>query len=298
MEGIVHANNGDTHTDLWGIKWVKEGPFNQIAEFPLKGASSEQILDYRFPVKRMDELMEPMHSIIEEENKYFIGCDVSPCIFEMYWRLRGLEDGMLDIVTEPDRTKKMFERCADFSVLLSQEACNRFTLDWLWTGDDVASQQALLMSPQSWRDMIKPQLKRICDIGKTHDLPVAFHCCGALHSIIPDLIEIGINVLNPIQCQCPGMEPLELKKEFGDRLAFMGGVDTQGVLPNGTAQEVRKATERLIEGMTNDGGGFILAASHTIPPETPDENIFAMYDVAGITKEEIFDTAAQIRVPI
>jgi uroporphyrinogen decarboxylase len=92
------------------------------------------------------------------------------------------------------------------------------------------------------------------------------------------------------------MDPLELKKEFGKQLAFMGGVDTQGVLPSGTVDEVRRATAGLIEGMTADGGGFILAASHTVPPETPDENIFAMYAEAGISREEIFDRAAGIRV--
>jgi uroporphyrinogen decarboxylase len=91
------------------------------------------------------------------------------------------------------------------------------------------------------------------------------------------------------------MEPLELKREFGDRLAFMGGVDTQGLLPGGTAQEVRRATERLLGGMTAGGGGYILAASHTIPPETPVENIFAMYEVAGVAREEIHDRAAAIR---
>jgi uroporphyrinogen decarboxylase len=91
------------------------------------------------------------------------------------------------------------------------------------------------------------------------------------------------------------MDPLELKREFGQALSFMGGVDTQGLLPNGSVSDVRRATARLLEGMTADGGGYILAASHTISPETPDENIFAMYEVAGITREEIYDRAAEIR---
>jgi uroporphyrinogen decarboxylase len=91
------------------------------------------------------------------------------------------------------------------------------------------------------------------------------------------------------------MDPLELKKEFGDRLAFMGGMDTQDLLPNGSPDDVRKATARLLEGMTADGGGYILAASHTVPPETPDENIFAMYAQVGIAREDIFDRAADVR---
>ena len=91
------------------------------------------------------------------------------------------------------------------------------------------------------------------------------------------------------------MDALELKREFGSHIAFMGGVDTQYLLPNGTPADVRLATRKLLDGMTADGGGYILAASHTISPETPDENIFAMYEVAGITRQEIFDRAATIR---
>jgi uroporphyrinogen decarboxylase len=91
------------------------------------------------------------------------------------------------------------------------------------------------------------------------------------------------------------MDPLDLKREFGAELAFMGGVDTQDLLPNGSADDVYRATKRLVEGMTTGGGGYILAASHAVPPETPFENIFAMYEAAGCTKEQIFDKAADIR---
>jgi uroporphyrinogen decarboxylase len=168
-------------------------------------------------------------------------------------------------------------------------------LDWLWTGDDVASQRSLVMSPRSWRQLIKPHLARVFAVGKAHGLWVAYHCCGTLRPIIGDLVEMGLDVLNPVQCNCPGMDPLELKREFGSKLSFMGGVDTQDLLPHGSADDVRRATRRLIDGMTGDGGGFILAASHTIPPETPLENIFAMYAEAGLSREAIFDRAAAAR---
>jgi len=295
MEGIIHDRDGESHTDEWGITWVKEGPFNQIAHFPLAGADHDEVLRYRFPIQCKKELLARMLPIVAQQAHYFIGCDVSPCVFEMYWRLRGMENTMLDMAGDPDLAQEMFRRCADFAVQLSEAACEHFALDWLWTGDDVASQTSLMMNPSTWREMISPQLKRVFDVGKRHGLWVAYHCCGALREIIPDLIEMGLDVLNPVQCNCPGMEPLELKREFGSRLTFMGGVDTQGVLPMGTAEDVRRATVRLIEGMTADGGGYILAASHTIPPETPDDNIFAMYAAAGLSKEEIFDRAASIR---
>ena len=159
----------------------------------------------------------------------------------------------------------------------------------------MASQRSLVMSPRSWRQLIKPHLARVFDVGKAHGLWVAYHCCGTLRPIIGDLVEMGMDVLNPVQCNCPGMDPLELKREFGSKLSFMGGVDTQDLLPHGSADDVRRATRRLIDGLTGDGGGFILAASHTIPPETPLENIFAMYAEAGLSREAIFDRAAAAR---
>jgi len=298
MEGIVHENEGDWHVDWWGVKWLKQHGFNQIVECPLAGAPPEQVLAYRFPYDRREELLNLMLPIIEDRNDAFIGCDVSPCVFEMYWRLRGMEDAMLDMAAGTGLAAEMFKRCADFSIDIGEEACRRFPLDWFWTGDDVAGQCSMMFSPASWRTLVKPHLERVFAVGKAHRLPVAYHCCGALRPVIPDLIEIGMDVLNPVQSNCPGMDPLELKADFGRQLTFMGGVDTQGLLPNGSPSDVRRATARLLEGMTSDGGGYILAASHTISPETPDENIFAMYEVAGIGKQEIFDRAASIRASL
>jgi uroporphyrinogen decarboxylase len=295
MEGVVHENDGDSHVDWWGVQWTRQYGFNQITGFPLARASREEVLRYQFPIDRLEELMRLMLPVIAQQHEYFIGCDVSPCVYEMYWRLRGIEMALLDMVEDPGFANEMLKRCGDFSVDLSRAALARFELDWLWTGDDVSSQISMLMSPATWRTLIKPHLARVTALGKAKGLWVAYHCCGALRPIIPDLIEIGIDVLNPVQCNCPGMDPLELKAEFGKKMAFMGGVDTQGVLPTGSVSAVRRATSHLIEGMTRDGGGYILAASHTIPPETPDENIFAMYQEAGISREAIFDRAAQIR---
>lgn len=295
MEGIVHEHDGESHVDDWGIEWTRIDGFNQISKYALSEASKKQLLQYKFPFDRIGQLVDLMKPVIEFKDDYFVGCDVSPCVFEMYWRLRGMEKTLMEMLLNPELIQKMLKRSAEFSIELSEAACRRFDLDWLWLGDDAAGQQSMLMNPDTWRQEVKPFLKQNAEVGKRHGVYVAFHSCGAIRPIIGDLIEIGIDVLNPIQCNCPGMNPLELKKEFGKDLAFMGGVDTQGVLPNGTAHQVRKATAELLEGMTTDGGGYIFAASHTVPPETPDDNIFAMYDEAGITKEEIFDKAAQIR---
>jgi uroporphyrinogen decarboxylase len=294
MEGIVHEREGEGHTDAWGIRWKKIRHFNQIADFPLEDASREKILSYQFPSHHQEKLLDQMSPLLENSSNWFIGCDVSPCVFEMYFRLRGMSNALTDMATDEELAREMFKRCADFSISLAEQACKRFPLDWLWSGDDVAGQDALMMSPEMWREQIKPELQRVFDVGKSANLWVAHHCCGSLRPIIPDLIEMGLDVLNPIQCNCPGMDPLELKQEFGCELAFMGGVDTVELLPTGTVEQVRRSTARLLEGMTT-GGGYILAASHTIPPETPDENIFALFAEAGVSKEEIYDRASQIR---
>ena len=295
MEGIVHAHEGEGHEDFWGIRWKRIGYFNQISEFPLERATREELLSYQFPSNHREELLKQMNPLVGNAGESFLGCDVSPCVFEMYFRLRGMSNALLDMATDIDLARAMFKRSADFSVELAEEACKRFPLDWLWTGDDVAGQDALLMSPEMWREQIKPELQRILDVGKSAGIWLAHHCCGSLRPIIPDLVEMGLNVLNPIQSNCPGMDPMDLKKEFGRDLSFMGGVDTVDVVPYGTADEVRRSTARLLEEMTADGGGYILAGSHTIPPETPTENIFALFSEAGVSKTEIFDRAAEIR---
>jgi uroporphyrinogen decarboxylase len=292
MEGIVHDRDGDGHRDAWGIVWEKQGAFNQIVHYPLLNATPEEIAVYRFPLNESESLLRQMDPLVAATDDFFIGCDVSPCVFEMTFRLRGMENALLDLLTGGD---DLLARCGDFSVQLAQSACQRFRLDWLWTGDDVASQQSMMMSPDVWRRMIKPHLQRVTAVGKSHNLPVAYHSCGAIADIIPDLIEIGVDVLNPIQSNCPGMEPERLKRDFGRHLTFMGGVDTQGLLPNGTPNEVRRQTSHLIETLADDGGGYILAASHTVPPETPDENLFALYEQAGVSREELFDRAADWR---
>jgi uroporphyrinogen decarboxylase len=189
----------------------------------------------------------------------------------------------------------MLGRCVDFAITLSEHACSLFPLDWLWTGDDIASQLSMFMSPATWRTLIKPHLARLFEVGKKHNLWVAYHCCGTLRPIIPDLIEIGMDVLNPVQGNCPGMDPLALKAEFGENLAFMGGLDTQDMLPNGSVGEVQRETARLIEGMTTGGGGYILAASHTIPPETPDEKNFAKEEQGRNSKEKNLQPATKVR---
>ncbi|MFP4383415.1 MAG: uroporphyrinogen decarboxylase family protein [Spirochaetia bacterium] len=294
MEGIVHRSEGMGHTDAWGIKWEKRGEFNQIVHHPLNNGEPGTILDYDFPWDHTDNLLSNMESI-SGSSDYFIGCDVSPCVFEMYWRLRGMEEAILDMAVNPELANEMFSRCASFAEHLGLKAADRFKMDLLWTGDDVAGKNGMIMSPELWREQIKPNLRQVILAGKQAGLPVAYHCCGAMHPIIGDLIELGVDLLNPVQSSCPGMNPADLKAEFGQYLTFMGGIDTEDILISGSPKEVRNYAENIIEIMTNDGGGYILAGTHTLAPETPLENIFALFLAAGLSKEKIYDKASDYR---
>ena len=157
MEGIVHECDGESHTDYWGIHWVKDGAFNQIARFPLDSeADAETVLGYRFPYQHQEELLRQMEPVARNAGERFLGCDISPCCFEMYWRLRGMENALMDFVGETELASEMVGRCADFAIRLGEAACERFALDWLWTGDDVASQIGMMMGTETWWKIVRP----------------------------------------------------------------------------------------------------------------------------------------------
>lgn len=295
MEGVALTKEGDTYMDEWGVEWIKRGHFNQVRHSPLEDSTDADIAAYRYPTNRIQELLDRMAPVMAHTQTHFVGCDISPCLFELVARLRGLEMAAMDLAASPDLVHDMFKQAADFSVQLAGAACDRYAIDWLWTGDDAGGQQSMIMRPAQWRALVRPHLQSILEVARRKRIWTAFHSCGSIRPVIPDLIEIGVDVLNPLQGNCPGMNPVELKQEFGKVLAFMGGVDTQELLPNGTAAGVYGSTRQLLEHMTADGGGYILAASHLVPPETPLENIFAMYAAAGVSRESIFDRAASIR---
>lgn len=293
--GMTHQHDGEWHVDCWGLRWTRQGPCNQVTEHPLAAAPPEQVRKYCFPLQHVEELLSRMHPLVADAYEHFVGCDVSPCVFEMYGRLRGVGRAVADLESEPALAEEMLDRCAAFAALLAELACRRFPLDWLWTSDDVAGPDALLMGLEAWRRQIRPHMRLVLDVGKRHRLWVVYHCCGAMRPIIPDLMEMGVDVLHLPHVQPPGMDPLELKREFGDKLSFLGGLDTEAVLAQGSVEDVRRATRQLLDGMAAEQGGYVLAAGRGIPPHVPTDNLFAMLAEAGISREEISDRAAEIR---
>ena len=147
-------------------------------------------------------------------------------------------------------------------------------------GDDVASQAGMWMSPEHYRRYVKPRHAEIVRFIKARTrAKIIFHCCGACRAILPDLIEIGVDVLNPTQTSAVGMDPFELKREFGRNLVFWGGIDVQHLLPKGSEQDVEREVKRHIDALA-PGGGYILSPSHVIPRGTPPQNVLTMYRTA------------------
>jgi uroporphyrinogen decarboxylase len=201
--------------------------------------------------------------------------------FEQAWALRGLEQFMLDIVMEPAIPEYIMDRILEVHLenlkTVLELAGDR--LDMVYTYDDVATQNSLLISPKAWRELIKPRHQKILDLIHSYNKPAMYHCDGAVAPLIPELIEMGVDVLNPIQPDAKGMDPATLKADYGRQLTFHGGVDIIKTLPRGTTEQVKTEVRARVE-LLGQGGGYIMCSSHHIQPDTPLENILAMYDPA------------------
>ena len=197
--------------------------------------------------------------------------------------MRGFEDWFMDLAAAPKLAGAMFDACLEVKTNFAGvilDAVGR-DVDILLTADDMGTQQALMFSPRTYRDLFKPRHKKFFEfIRSKSDAPLMLHSCGSISAILDDLIEIGVQILNPVQTRARDMDPVFLKKEFGDRIAFWGGVDIQTVLPFGSPEDVRDEVKHLFETL-GEGGGWVLCPSHNIQPEVPPENIVAMYEAGA-----------------
>jgi len=203
--------------------------------------------------------------------------NMSQTVFETAWQMRGMEELMIDMIEEAELANYHLERITEIRCEFARRYASA-GFDIIALGDDVSSQLGMMMSVDMWRKYFKHRLARIINEAKriNPQIYIFYHGCGNLQDIIPELIEIGVDILNPIQPEC--MNPFEIKRLYGDRLAFWGGLGTQSLMPFGTPQEIRNTCRQLIENMGN-GGKFILAPSHVLEPEVPWENIQAFVEV-------------------
>ncbi len=201
-------------------------------------------------------------------------------LFEIYCQLRGIEQAMMDLVLYPDLVDAVLDRLEHIQTEMMKRFFSRAAeyLDLVFISDDMGTQNSLLMSPDMWRRFLQPRLKRWCELIHSHGLKVFFHTDGAAEPLIAPLIDGGIDVLNPIQHVCPGMDPATLKSRYGDQIIFHGGVDNQNVLPFGTPDDVRAEVRMLQNTLGNGREGFICCSCHNVQAGTPVDNILAMID--------------------
>lgn len=271
--------------DIWGRHYrVAENPtgaYEELASWPLGAAVNvEDLRLHSWPepdwwdFKPLPGLLSQMDPHGQYHFRFRIGS-----VFEVAWQLRGMQEFMMDLAVNPEIPEYIMDRLTEIYVENTRRVLELAgdRLDMVYFYDDVASQEALLVSPRMWRKYIRPRHQKIIDIAKSYSIPVLYHCDGAVYPLIPELIEMGIDVLNPIQADAAGMDPQNLKNEFGEKLSFHGGIDIIKTLPTGTVQDVRDEVRSRIE-ILGKNGGYVMASSHHIQSDTPIENVLAMYD--------------------
>jgi uroporphyrinogen decarboxylase len=273
----------EPYVDEWGVGWNIHpyqtpfgiGHYTELATHPL--ADAQAIDRYQPPDAGRSELYEDAARVIRDfgDEYWIVGVTVTT-IFEAAWALRGLEQMLIDMVRDPGLVEQVLEFPFQYHLTAAKRLVE-MGVDMVWLGDDFGTQQGMLISPNLWRKYFKGRMAEFIQTLKSINprIKVAYHSDGDIRRIIPELIEIGLDVLNPVQPAC--MDPAELKGQYGDQLCFWGTLDEQQTLPFGSPEDVRaEVLERLRT--VGAGGGLILAPTHHVQLDTPLENFRAMVD--------------------
>lgn len=276
------------YVDAWGVKWKLDsyetpygvGYYTNIAQNPLRNDDAAA-MNFKAPNPDCAELYEHVGRLIKEYgDEYYIIGRVHGTIFETAWALRGLDTLMTDFYINPDLANHLLDETCNYH---KRVVCNlvRMGVDMVWLGDDMGSQSSLLIDPELWNEYFKMRMASIiCEAKSINpNVKIAYHTDGCNYDIIPSLIEIGLDVLNPVQTEC--MDPAILQEKYGDKLCFFGGIAVQSTLPIGTPEDIHKEFQWL-QNTIGKGGGWICAPTHHIQLDTPLENFFTMLDAIGI----------------
>jgi uroporphyrinogen decarboxylase len=285
MVSSFYLSRERRYVDPWGITFENvphpdgTGSYTEIVGHPLAGDDS-LLASYRSPDPEEPRQYEAVASLIRRwGDTHCIVGGVHCSVFEGPWYLRGMERFLEDMLVNKDYAHELIDKVAAYYLIAGLKLA-RMGCDVLLAGDDVGMQDRMLISPSLWREFVKPRYGRLFDAYRSvkPDLRIAVHICGFIEPIIDDLIEVGVDILNPVQPLA--MDPGRLKRRYGDRLAFWGAVDDQKALPLGTPREVEEEV-RLRLRQLGPGGGYILCPSHSVQPMTPMENVDAFYRAAG-----------------
>ncbi len=283
----------ETYTDEWGARYRKiansSGLYYELVDHPLASATLRDLEDYAWPDPNDPALTEGLESKcreLYERTGFALVGKFSSSIFEQAFSLRGLEQWLIDLATDPEFAEALMDRLTEHAICLTRrglEACGKYLQILRLAGDDMGHQQGTIVSPGMFRRLIKPRFHRLYRAAKTMFLEynptgrIMAHTDGDVYPIIQDYIEMGLDVLNPVQPYVAEMDHGRLKKEFGSRLSFHGGMDMQRVLPFGSPSEVKAEVRNLARDL-GPMGGYILAPTHYVQPDVPPQNIIAMRD--------------------
>ncbi|MBN1219884.1 MAG: hypothetical protein JXM69_13225 [Anaerolineae bacterium] len=277
----TYSADGVTYTDEWGVTWQNRpyqtkfgaGNYTEMIGHPL--ADDRALDSYQPPDPTRPELYAEAERVIQEyQGEYWIVGVTVTTIFETAWALRGYDQTLMDLALNPDLVDRLFDLPFHYHLAAAQRLVE-LGVDMIWLGDDVGAQNRMLISPDTWRRFLKPRLATFIAALKeiNPELKVAYHSDGNILPIVPDLIEIGLDVLNPIQPA--SMDPVLVKKHFGRKLSFWGSIDEQYTLPFGTPAEVKAEVIHRLKTL-GKGGGLILGPTHHVQLDTPLENFWAM----------------------
>lgn len=275
-------------TDMWGVRRAPvsygAGEYDEIEHYPLADAEGpDDVAEHRWPSTDWFNYS-ALPELIAAKREQIDYCLITSNgnVFESSWYMRGFEQMLLDLATRPELAHAIMERVTDFYVEHFRRilAAADGGIDLVFTADDVAGQQGLLMSLPMWAEHIKPYHERLNAALHEFGVKIVYHSDGAVTEAVPGLIDAGIDVLQACQFDAEGMNPGFLKTNYGDRLCFEGGVSVQHTLPFGSAAEVRDEVRERIDVLGRDGG-YILGPSHVIQAGTPPENVVALFDTAA-----------------
>ena len=265
-----------TSIDEWGVGY-KQGSVAHFARFisPMADFDDpQQVWDYPFPDVTEPARWETFKKQVDAAHaEGRMAAYFGLMVFEPAWYLRGLENMLSDFLCDEEMAAACMGKMTQAQCLIAEQAA-KAGVDLILFGDDVGTQRALMMSIETWRRWVKPATAATIAAARSvnPDILVLYHSDGVIYDIIPELIEIGVDILNPVQPEC--VNPVLLKKMYGDRLSFWGTIGTQTVMPFGTPQDVRETIRRMIE-TVGAGGGLCVAPTHLLEPEVPWENIEA-----------------------
>lgn len=272
------------YRDIWGVGFranaTGTGFYMDLADSPLAGATTAADLDrHAWPTPELWDYDTIAGQIAPIEDHWV--WSHSRGVFEISWFLRGFENFLYDMAAEPEFAGAVMDRVQGYLFERARRilVAGGGKIDMMEYNDDVGSQKGMLISPDTWRKLLKPRMAEFIRLCREFGARVRYHSCGAIRPIIPDLIEIGVDVLNPVQIAAVGMDIEELKREFGRRITFDGGIDTEHLLPRCSRDEVYREVSRLLP-IVGEGGGYILAPTHVFQPDVPTENVLAVFEAA------------------